>query len=67
MASSKNIKNLIVENNGKCQRIFSYALGEEPNRCTLDFTLRTDTKTQLKHYAVLLKTALNDVRQELQK
>lgn len=57
------IKKSIVQNNSTTSKNFSYAKGE----VTLSFSLRTDTKTQLKDFAELLKVAILEVDNETNK
>lgn len=53
----------LIKNNNVTNKTFDYALGG----CTLKFTLRIDIKKELKDYAEMLKVALKEVTEELQK
>ena len=58
--ASKN-KNVLLRDTGARTRDFKYSLGN----VSLDFSLRTDTKTGLKDFAKLLEQALVDVKEEI--
>ena len=57
----KNKKKL--ENTSTTSKTFNYKNGE----VVLNFTLRTDEKTQLKDFLVILKSAITEVEQEIEK
>ena len=57
----KNKKKL--ENTSTTSKTFNYKKGE----VVLNFTLRTDEKTQLKDFWEILKTAITEVEQEIEK
>jgi len=50
-----------VKQNNTEQKNFSYTKG----KCRLNFTLRTDIKTELKDFLELLKVAQKEIEQEL--
>ena len=52
-----------IQDKSTTQKNFSYTKGE----VTLSFNLRTDTKTQLKDFAELLKVAVLEVDKEINK
>lgn len=57
------IKKTTIQNNSTTSKNFSYTKGET----SLNFTLRTDTKTQLKDFSELLKVAILEVDNEINK
>lgn len=63
MSLFNKIKKSIVQNNSTVTKHFSYS----KNGVNLDFDLRTDTKTQLKDFAELLKVAILEVDNEINK
>ncbi len=56
-------KDLVVVADNKLKKEFNYVFG----KCNLSFNLRVDVKSELKEYAELLKYALNEVEEELEK
>jgi len=52
-----------IQNLSTTSKNFSYTKGE----VSLNFNLRTDTKTQLKDFAELLKVAILEVDNEINK
>jgi len=50
-----------IQNNSTTSKNFNYSKGT----VQLAFTLRTDTKDQLKDFAEILKVALEEVNEEL--
>lgn len=56
------IRKTTVQNNSTTSKNFSYTKGE----VSLNFNLRTDTKTQLKDFKELLKVALEEVNEEIE-
>jgi hypothetical protein len=50
-----------VKQNNTVNKNFSYSKG----KCNLNFTLRTDIKSELKDFLELLKTAVAEVTDEL--
>lgn len=56
-AQDKNI----IKSDSTRSRNFNYSKGA----CTLNFTLRTDVKIELKDFLELLKVAMKDVEEEI--
>ena len=58
-----------VEKSGQVNRQFNYSKGEinKPSRIELNFSLRVDTKTELKDFLELLVAAQEDVAAEIAK
>lgn len=52
-----------IKQNNTTSKQFSYSKGE----CKLNFNLRTDIKSQLKDFSELLKVALKEVEEEINK
>lgn len=52
-----------VKSNREVTRVFKYSFG----KCNLNFSLRLDTKEELKDFLEILKVATNEVNEELNK
>lgn len=62
MNKIKNVKNILQKQN-VTNKTFSYQKGN----VSLNFTLRVDTKQELKDWIEIVKQSLEDVGEELQK